>query len=59
MHYVYQCNKYAGIVDIYIFHEIAKKLFFSHLLTKVYTGNWATLLVVLVALYDVWNDSES
>ena len=50
----------VGIVDMfYIFHEIANMLLFSHLLIKVYMGNWTTLLVVLVALYDAWNDSGS
>ena len=35
----------------YLFHEVANILFFSHLLTRVYMGNWATLSVVLAALY--------
>ena len=36
----------------YLFHEIANMLFFSHLLTNIYMNNWATLLMVLVALYN-------
>ena len=42
-----------------VYHENAIMLIFSHLLTKVFMGNWTTLSVVLVTLYDALNDSGS